>query len=256
MWCQISQTRLIKGVESMLFSRWASSWGLYSELIHNTAWCFTITVLCDSRIFVILRDSPLLSCIWCQFAVLGRILLSEEILSKSSSSLIKKHPVLQPIVQTILVFLFGCFGINVHRSLDVFMPHNRLDNLQVGLFFAKPCTECVTQIVCRKVWKQNRITVLFLWCHFFALIVICNDSLDSTIYRLRIGDIAETATKDKSCHSVNFNIVPARLFLLFPQHFKGIFHGIKHRDCPNASIRFRLWDMLNRTAVLANRVIN
>ena len=28
MWCQISQTRLIKGVESMLFSRWASSWRL------------------------------------------------------------------------------------------------------------------------------------------------------------------------------------------------------------------------------------
>jgi hypothetical protein len=28
MWCQISQTRLIKGVESMLFSQWASSWGI------------------------------------------------------------------------------------------------------------------------------------------------------------------------------------------------------------------------------------
>ena len=28
MWCQISQARLIKGVESILFSRWASSWEL------------------------------------------------------------------------------------------------------------------------------------------------------------------------------------------------------------------------------------
>lgn len=149
-----------------------------------------------SQIFVILRDSPLLSCIWCQFAVLGRILLSEEILSKSSSSLIKKN--IQCCSQSFkrfLFFLFGCFGINVHRSLDVFMPHNRLDNLQVGLFFAKPCTECVTQIVCRKVWKQNRITVLFLWCPFFARIVICNDSLDSTIYRLRIGDICRNGYK-------------------------------------------------------------
>lgn len=105
-----------------------------------------------------------------------------------------------------LFFLFGCFGINVHRSLDVFMPHNRLDNLQVGLFFAKPCTECVTQIVCRKVWKQNRITVLFLWCHFFARIVICNDSLDSTIYRFSsLHDNSILIVKQK----VKFRICPS-----------------------------------------------
>ena len=33
MWCQISQARLIKGVESMLFSRWASSRG-FARLAH------------------------------------------------------------------------------------------------------------------------------------------------------------------------------------------------------------------------------
>lgn len=110
-----------------------------------------------------------------------------------------------------LFFLFGCFGINVHRSLDVFMPHNRLDNLQVGLFFAKPCTECVTQIVCRKVWKQNRITVLFLWCRFFARIVICNDSLDSTIYRF------------SSLHNNSILIVKQKVkFRICPSEFSNV----------------------------------
>jgi hypothetical protein len=37
MWCQISQTGLIKGVKSMLFSQWASSWGLYLESLHNAS---------------------------------------------------------------------------------------------------------------------------------------------------------------------------------------------------------------------------
>lgn len=31
------------------------------------------------------------------------------------------------------------------------MPHNGLDDLQVGLLFAKPCAECVPQMMRRKI---------------------------------------------------------------------------------------------------------
>lgn len=209
--------RIIKKFQAFLCSNWqftgqsASSWGLYLESLHNASWCFTITALCDFQIFVILRESPLLSRIWCQFAVLGEFLLSIEVLSRALLRWLKNIQCCSQSFKRFLFFLFGCFGINVHRSLDVFMPHNRLDNLQVGLFFAKPCTECVTQIVCRKVWKQNRITVLFLWCHFFARIVICNDALDSTIYRF------------SSLHNNNILIVKQKVkFRICPSEFSNV----------------------------------
>ena len=69
---------------------------------------------------------------------LENFLLSEEILSKSTSSLIKKSSsVAANRSNDSCFFLFGCFGINVHRCLNVFMPHDRLDDLQVGLIFRK-----------------------------------------------------------------------------------------------------------------------
>ena len=45
-------------------------------------------------------------------------------------------------------FLLGRLGINVHRGLNVFMLHDRLDDLQVGLFFRKAlCRTCAADDV-------------------------------------------------------------------------------------------------------------
>ena len=120
------------------------------------------------------------------------------------------------------------------------MPHDRLDDLQVGLSFAKPCAERVPQMMCRKVRQQNYFPVLLLRFYFLARIVVCNDALDSAVHRLRIRNIAKAVAEDEAHHTINLHIVPARFFLLLMQHFKGILHGIKHRDRPNACFRFRL----------------
>ena len=46
-----------------------------------------------------------------------------------------------------LFFLLCRLCIDIHSGLDILMPHDRLDNLQVGFSFTKPCTECVSQTV-------------------------------------------------------------------------------------------------------------
>ena len=79
-------------------------------------------------------------------------------------------------------FLLGRLGINVHRGLNVFMPHDRLDDLQVGLFFAKPCAERVPQMMCRKVRQQNRFAMLLLCFCFLARIVVCNNAFNGTAH--------------------------------------------------------------------------
>lgn len=79
-------------------------------------------------------------------------------------------------------FLLGRLGINVHRGLNVFMPHDRLDDLQVSLFFAKPCAERVPQMMCRKVRQQNRFAMLLLCFCFLARIVVCNDAFNGTAH--------------------------------------------------------------------------
>ena len=78
------------------------------------------------------------------------------------------------------------------------MPHDRLDDLQVGLFFAKPCAERVPQVMCRKVRQQNRFAMLLLRFYFLARIVVCNNALDGTVHRLRIRNIAKAVAEDEA----------------------------------------------------------
>ena len=43
--------------------------------------------------------------------------------------------------------LLGGFRVNLHRSADVPVSHDVLNNLQVGLIFAQPGAECVPEIM-------------------------------------------------------------------------------------------------------------
>ena len=50
-----------------------------------------------------------------------------------------------------LLFL-SCLSVNIHCCGYIRVPHNLLYNLQIRFILAKSCTECVAQIVRRKMW--------------------------------------------------------------------------------------------------------
>ena len=135
------------------------------------------------------------------------------------------------------------------------MPHDRLDNLQIGFSFTKSCTKSVSQIVCRKVGEQHWLSMLFSCFYFFRRIVGRRYPLDCPIDWLCIHYISITVTENKSCHSINLCIRPAFLFLFFPDHFKSIFYRIQHRNRPHPSFCFRCWNVIFWGTILTYRII-
>ena len=81
-------------------------------------------------------------------------------------------------------FLFlGCLVVDIHCGLDVSMTHNFLNNFDVSFVLAEACAKSVSQVMCAKVWQQNRFTSFFL-CRlgFFNITVTdnsCNCSIDN-----------------------------------------------------------------------------
>ena len=110
-----------------------------------------------------------------------------------------------------LFFLFSRFGINIHRGFDVLMSHNRLNDLQVGLLFAKPCAKGVPKMVRREIRQKNCFPVFPLRADFLCGIIIGNNPFNNPVDRLGIGNIPKAVAKDETVHSVNRHIVPAVL---------------------------------------------
>ena len=91
----------------------------------------------------------------------------------------------------------GGFRINLHRSADVLVSHDVLNDLQVGFIFAQPGAERVPEIMAGERRQQLRFP-LFLFGLFQLGFVVCHaDALDGAVDRLRVLRLAEAVQESK-----------------------------------------------------------
>ena len=82
----------------------------------------------------------------------------------------------------------GSFRVNLHRSADVLVSHDVLNDLQVGLILTQPGAERVPEIMA----GERRQFPLFLFGLFqLGFVVGHTDALDGAVDRLRILRLAE-----------------------------------------------------------------
>ena len=124
--------------------------------------------LLNRLLFITIHDESLSNHICCQFDVIWLFLLSDERVHKP---FLKYIHCCSQMFKCFLFFLLCRFCIDIHSGLNILMPHDRLDNLQVGFSFTKPCAKSMSQIVCRKVRSQHRLSMLFSCFYFFRRIV-------------------------------------------------------------------------------------
>ena len=70
-----------------------------------------------------------------------------------------------------LLFL-GCLIVDVHRCGYISMPHDFLDNLEVGFILTESSTEGMAKIVSTEMRQQLRLAILFLCFLGFYLVVL------------------------------------------------------------------------------------
>ena len=77
---------------------------------------------------------------------------------------------LQAVYDFLLLFR-GRFRIDIQRCLNILMPYDFLDHLDIGLVLTEPCTECMTQVMRRKTGDEFRLTLFCLCTLFFHIII-------------------------------------------------------------------------------------
>lgn len=98
----------------------------------------------------------------------------------------------------------GGFCVNLHRSADVPVSHDVLNDLQVGFIFAQPGAERVPEIMAGEGRQQLRLP-FFLFGLFQLGFVVCHaDALDGAVDRLRVLRLAEAVQEYEVRDSVDF----------------------------------------------------
>lgn len=157
---------------------------------------------------------------------------------KNPSFLTMKVSVSFQICKRIFLFLCRCFRIDIHRGRDIRMPHDFLNDFQIGFIFAAAGTERVPQIVNWKIPNQQWLP-FFLFSQFhFIPIVISYNPFHCTIYSHRVMKILLPVQKNKigiSIYRRRFQLEPFLILTFLKQRFP---HLWQHRNYTIASVRF------------------
>ena len=118
------------------------------------------------------------------------------------------------IFKGFFLFTLCRFCVYVHGSAYIAMPHNLLNDFDIGFILTKPCTKCMPKVMDGKMPDKNRLSV-FLLCPLFLLpVVSCTYPFDCPVDGLRIMYIALTVRKDKTAVTVYLCSVISPLHLL------------------------------------------
>lgn len=146
---------------------------------------------------------------------------------------------MREILKRLLLLPVCCFRVDIHCGLDIAMPHNGLDHLEIGLVLTKPRAERMPQNVTGKAGQKKRFPFFFCCCKNLLIVVGTYDSFDRCIHGARIGDIPEPVTEYKSFHSVDLRFIETVLLLLLVQHLESVKDHVHHRNRPDARFCFR-----------------
>ena len=106
---------------------------------------------------------------------------------------IQPEPSLQ-VCESILLFLTGQVGIDIHRRSDVGMSHNLLYDLQrigIGSVFAHPRAEGMPEMMGREVRQQHGSSPFHVCLFFFGGVVVAANTLN------RVTRLREKQPQDK-----------------------------------------------------------
>ena len=98
----------------------------------------------------------------------------------------------------------GGFCVNLHRGADILVSHDVLNDLQVGLIFAQPGAERVSEIMAGERRQQLRFPLFLFGLFQFSFVVCHADALDGTVDRLRVLRLAEAVQEYEVRNSVDF----------------------------------------------------
>lgn len=106
------------------------------------------------------------------------------------------------------------------------MPHNLLNDFDIGFVFTEPGTKCVPEIVDGKMPDKNGLSVFLLCSLFLSLIVSCVYPFYRSVDSLRIMHITLTVCKDKAAVTVYlcFIIPPSASAAASPEATPGALH--------------------------------
>ena len=103
------------------------------------------------------------------------------------------------VCKSILLFLTGQVGVDIHRRGDIGVSHYLLYNLQsvrVRSVFTHPCAECMPQMVSGEVRQQYRAAA-FLPCALFLFkVVIADDAVNTVIDAFGVMNTAVRSDKE------------------------------------------------------------
>ncbi len=134
------------------------------------------------------------------------------------------------------------------------MPHNFLNDLQVGFVLAEASAECVPQDVAAKLGQKNRVTIFFLRLGFFFLIIVCANRTDGTVDGIGEINFAIASAENEAGVPINFIGAETNDLLILVFFQKGIEHFIKHRNDTDASLRFGGVHMVRASAIFLHTI--
>lgn len=83
----------------------------------------------------------------------------------------KKYLYYVPKLLCFLLFQFCSFCVYIHRGFNIRMPHNWLNHFQICFTLAKSCTECMSDMMARKMRYQQWLPSGFLCFQNFLRII-------------------------------------------------------------------------------------
>lgn len=120
-----------------------------------------------------------------------------------------------------MLFLLGSFRVNIHRSFNVSMTHNFLDDLDVLFVFAKASTEGMAQVVCGKMPDQYGVAPFLIGPYRFVFDIGSTDTIYGSVDTVRRERITVSVLEDESGISINDRLIEPDYLLSFPFRFQS-----------------------------------
>lgn len=128
------------------------------------------------------------------------------------------------------------FRIYVHCGLDVLVPHDGLDHLEIALHLAEPGRKGMPEMMAGKFRKQHRLASFPCSIETLIGVIAVHNPLNRAVYAGGIRQGTEAVLKNETGVSIHLLLIASVRFCLFPKDIQRIPDGIQKRNRADAGI--------------------
>lgn len=128
------------------------------------------------------------------------------------------------------------FRIYVHCGLDVLVPHDGLDHLEIALHLAEPGRKGMPEMMAGKFRKQHRLASFPCSIETLIGVIAVHNPLNRAVCAGGIRQGTEAVLKNETGVSIHLLLIASVRFFLFPKDIQRIPDGIQKRNRADAGI--------------------